>query len=74
MNVKRPVHLEHGLEDTAENPLSKQLTRLKTWDWKRDGNMMTCMTNEGMLSQYLDPAYIVLGTDDEGMPIFKKVG
>ena len=73
MKVKRPAHFEHGLEDTAENPLSKQLVKLRTWDWKRDGNYITCMTDQGKLTQYLDPSYIVLGTDDDGMPILKKL-
>lgn len=73
MNLRRPTHTEHGLEDTVENPLSKQLIRFRTSNWRRDGNMLVCDTDNGPLTQYLDPAYIVLGTDDDGLPILKKV-
>ena len=73
MGVKRPLHIDLGVEDTAENPLHKQLKRLRTSNWRREGNYIIADTPEGPFHQYLDPKYIVLGTDDEGLPILKEV-
>jgi hypothetical protein len=72
MGVKRPDHFEHGLTDTTENPLSTQLPKLRCSNWRRQGNYLMADTPMGTWSQYLDPAYIVLG-EDNGLPVLHKV-
>lgn len=73
MGVKRPTHLPHGVVDTPENPLSNQLNRLKCYNWRLEGNLLTCDTDEGPLSQNIPPNYICKGTDVEGLPILVKI-
>lgn len=71
--VKRPTHLPHGVTDTYENPLSEQLKRLDTSNWKLEGNELVCDTNQGPLRQCIPPDYVCHGTDENGLPILKKI-
>jgi hypothetical protein len=73
MNVKRPAHFLSDLEDTKENPLHKQLTRLRCSNWRIEGNVLKCDTPEGPLSQTVNTDVICLGTDDNGLPILREV-
>lgn len=71
-NVPRPDHIPHGMTDTPEHPLGDQIPRLKTENWRLEGNRLTCDTEHGEFSQIIDPGYICLGEED-GLPILKKV-
>lgn len=72
--VPRPTHLPHGVTDTPENPLGEQLKRLKCTNWRMEGRKLICDTDQGVLVQFLPSTdYICHGTDDNGMPILKKV-
>lgn len=73
MGKARPTHLPHGVSDTPEHPLSEQLLRLNTKNWRLEGNKLMCDTDQGPLVQFIDPGYICLGTDKNNLPILKKV-
>lgn len=74
MGKNRPTHEEHGVVDTWENPLSEQLPRLKTRNWRLEGNTLIADTDQGPLVQTIPTNYICKGTDDKGMPILVKIG
>lgn len=72
--IRRPDHFPHGVTDTQENPLSKQIPRLKTWNWRMEGNVLKCDTSEGPFTQIIQSTdYICQGTGPDGMPILTKV-
>lgn len=71
--VARPSHEEHGLRDTFEMPLSKQLVSGNPRNWVLKGNTLHCDTDFGPLVQRINPGYVMIGVDDRGLPTFKKV-
>lgn len=71
--VARPSHDEHGVQDTFENPLSKQLVPGNARNWRMQGNELVCDTDFGEMRQRISTDYICLGTDKAGLPILKKV-
>lgn len=74
MGVERPTHLPHGVTDTLQNPLSDQMPRLKCTNWRIEGNMLTCDTEQGPLTQKLPSTdYICHGTGPDGLPLLTKI-
>lgn len=71
--VARPTHLPHGVTDTPENPLSEQIPKLKCWNWHMEGNQLIAETEHGPFVQTIDSSYICLGTDENNLPILRKV-
>lgn len=53
--------------------IQKKLKRLMPNSWRLEGNELIGMTDVGELRQTIDPSYILTGTDEEGLPVFKKV-
>lgn len=66
---RRPENIPHVKEDEIERSMKKLLPN----SWKLEGNKLIGKTEVGELVQFIDPAYILMGTDKEGLPIFKKV-
>lgn len=67
--VPLPSRESHGTdEDVRAN-----LKPLKTNNWRMQGNWLIADTEFGELSQRIDPAYILTGTDEKGLPIFKNL-
>jgi hypothetical protein len=71
--VARPFHEEHGIRDTYENPLSEQLKSGNPRNWRLEGNQLKCDTDFGPLTQIIPTDYICTGTDNAGLPTFRKV-
>lgn len=71
--VAQPVHEEHGIKDTFENPLSDRLVGGNPRNWRLEGNQLHCETDFGPMGQTIPTNYILMGTDEKGLPIFKKV-
>lgn len=71
-NVKRPAHFPSDLEDSKDKPLHTQLPKLRTSNWRREGNYLVADTEFGPFSQTFNPDYICVGTDDSGMPLLRK--
>ena len=72
--VARPSHEQHGVVDTWEEPLSKKLEGGNPRNWRLSGNMLSCDTDFGPLSQVIPTTHILVGMDDKGLPVFRKVG
>lgn len=71
---KKPPTLEtHRIEDSKENPLSKQLLPPNCRNWHMEGNELCCDTDFGPLRQRISTDYICKGTDEKGLPILEKV-
>lgn len=64
-----PSHQPHG---TPED-IAKRVERLMPNSWTLKGNELRGMTSMGELVQRIPPDFILTGTDEEGLPIFKKV-
>jgi hypothetical protein len=74
---KRPDHFPHGLHDTPENPISEQLKnnyQLKPTNWRMEGvGTLVADTPMGKLVQRIGTDVLLVGTDKQGMPIFRKI-
>lgn len=64
-----PVAIPHGTDEDIRD----KLTPLKPNSWKLEGNKLTGMTEMGLLVQMIPTDYILTGTDEKGLPVFKKV-
>lgn len=72
--VARPTHLPHGVYDTPDKPLSEQLTRLKCRNWRLEGNLLKCDTDQGPLVQSLPSTeYICHGDGPDGLPLLTRI-
>lgn len=67
-----PAHHEHTT-DSFDQPISKKLKRLQTSNWRLEGNKLIADTEHGELVQYIPTDMICTGTDNDGLPILKKV-
>jgi hypothetical protein len=70
VNRARPTHIPHGV--SADN-VETHMRKLKPYSWKLEGNVLVGMTDMGPLKQRIPTDVILIGTDDEGLPIFSKV-
>lgn len=67
--VAPPEHQAHGTpEEIRANLKAAECT-----NWRLDGNKLTADTNFGTLVQYIDPSYVCDGTDNNGLPILRKI-
>jgi hypothetical protein len=64
-----PTATPHGTD--AE--ISENLKKLMPNSWRMEGNQLIGQTDMGPLVQFIDPAYILTGTDARGLPVFEKV-
>jgi len=62
-----PEHIAHGTDDEIRS----KMTRLIPHTWQLKGNELIGMTKMGPLVQRIPTNYILLGSDDEGLPVFK---
>lgn len=71
--VAPPSHEEHGVVDTWENPLGERLLAGNCRNWHLSGNLLSCDTDFGPMAQRIPPDFILMGEDEKGLPILKKV-
>lgn len=64
-----PTAEAHGTEED----IAKNLKQLLPNDWRLEGNKLIGRTEMGSLVQEIDPAYILTGTDEKGLPVFRRV-
>jgi hypothetical protein len=67
--VAPPVNIPHIKEEDIE----KHMVKLMPSEWRLEGNTLIGETEYGPLVQVIPPNYILTGTDEEGLPVFKKV-
>lgn len=64
-----PSHQPHGTEtDIAQN-----MHPIKPNSWRVEGNKLIGDTEVGQLVQNIPTNLICTGTDDDGLPVFKKI-
>lgn len=67
--LERPSHTDHlKVED-----IEKTLRKLKVRDWKLEGNKLSGETDMGPFVQTIPTDIILEGTDEDGLPKFRKV-
>lgn len=69
LNLTPPDAVAHITEDE----LAQNMKQLKPNSWTLKGNQLEGMTDMGRLVQTIPTDYILEGTDDEGLPVFRKV-
>lgn len=67
--LKPPDAVTHGTDEE----IREKLKTLKTWNWKLQGNQLTCQTEMGQLTQTVPTDVILVGEDEKGLPILKKI-
>lgn len=67
--VPPPSREPHGTEEDVR----ANLKPLKPHNWRLEGNWLIADTEFGELSQRIDPKYILTGTDENGLPVFKEI-
>lgn len=70
--VPPPTHDEHG-EDSPDNPISSKLKSLNPRNWRQRGNLLVADTDVGEFAQTIPPDYLLVKTDENNLPKFKKV-
>lgn len=59
----------HGYPDE----IRENLKQMKPKTWKLQGNKLTGETEIGELAQFIPTNYVLLKTDEDGLPVFKKI-
>jgi len=66
----RPAHSEH----VREEDIQRNMVKLIPHTWKQEGNRLIGYVDGGTkISQTIPTNYLLIGTDDKGLPIFKKL-
>jgi len=69
MEVRPPSTAIHGTEDD----IKAHLKPVKMWNWKLEGNRLSCDTELGKLVQTIPTDRILVGEDERGLPILRKI-
>lgn len=70
MGRERPSHEAHGTPEDIRGSLK----RAHAYSWHMEGNELVADTDLGPLRQMIPTDYICLGSDEQGLPILKKIG
>lgn len=68
--LEPPEHISHGLN---ADDISTRLQPLKAQSWRLEGNRLIAKTSMGEVVNLIDPSYIMVGVDQQNLPILKKV-
>jgi hypothetical protein len=66
----RPETISHGL---SNDDIMSHMKQLRPNAWHLKGNELIGDTDFGALVQRIPTNYILIGSDDEGLPIFRKI-
>lgn len=69
-NVRPPEQIKHGL---SIDDIVEKLKPLELKNWRQEGNRLIADSDVGEVVNPLPANYILTGTDDKGLPIFKKL-
>lgn len=67
--VPLPTREAHGTETDVRGNLKS----LNPTNWRLQGNRLIADTDVGEFSQIIPPTQILTGTDEKGLPTFKKL-
>lgn len=68
-----PAHYSHEINDTKENPISEQIPKTVPANWRLEGNKLIFETPFGEVINFIPTGYICTGTDENNLPILKKI-
>ena len=68
-DVPLPTREAHGTPEDIRGNLKSVQPR----NWRLQGNRLIADTDMGELSQTIPTDRILTGTDDKGLPVFKKI-
>lgn len=69
LDVPLPTADAHGTEEE----IRKNMKQLLPNEWRLEGNRLIGQTEMGPLVQHIPTDYILEGTDEKGLPKFKRV-
>lgn len=69
LDLDPPEATPHGTPDD----ITENMKQLMPNSWHLEGNKLIGKTEMGTLVQTIDPAYILEGTDSNGLPKFRRV-
>lgn len=64
-----PESIAHGTEEDVR----EKLKPAKTWNWKLEGNQLSCETDLGPMTQTIPTDVILTGEDENGLPILQRI-
>lgn len=64
-----PTRDAHG----TDNDIRSNLKSVNPHNWRLEGNQLIADTEVGRLVQTIPTTHILMGTDAQGLPIFKQV-
>lgn len=70
--VKLPSRDPHGT-DSPETPISDRLEKLQLRNWRLKGNKLIADSDLGEYAYLIPTDYILTGTDENNLPILKKI-
>jgi hypothetical protein len=73
LDAPLPVATGHQIADTLQNPISEQMRKSTTRNWRMEGNQLLCDTEHGKVVQTIPTDYICTGTDSDNKPILQKI-
>jgi hypothetical protein len=62
-----------AIAHATEEEILQNMKRLQPKSWILRGNVLEGMTEQGKLVQTIPPDYILEGTDEKGLPKFRKI-
>lgn len=71
-NVPLPTRDPHGT-DSTDNPIGSNLKKLQLRNWRLKGNKLMADSDMGEYAYLIPPDRILTGTDEQGLPILKKI-
>lgn len=72
--VDRPAEFPHLTWEELEKKFEEIRANTKHGKWTQMGNRLTCNNcNPTHTSEPISPEYLLQGTDDQGLPILKKL-
>lgn len=67
--VPLPTADAHGTPEEIQANMKQLLPN----DWRMEGNKLIGRTEMGELVQYIPTDYVLVGSDEKGLPIFQKI-
>ena len=69
-NVAPPSSIDHGL---SVDDISTRVRSVNPRNWRQEGNVLIADTDVGEMRQAIPTNKILTGTDEKGLPTFKKI-
>jgi hypothetical protein len=67
--LQKPEHIPHG----KQADLEARLVPATVSSWRLEGNQLIAETNYGPHVQTIPTDYILVGTDENNLPVLKKI-